>query len=342
MRGARFLGDRKLEVTDFPDVEPGPNEVLIRTRASGMCGSDLHTYRAPAADVNTENRPGHEPCGEVAALGPGVTKARIGDRAMIHHYVGCGNCRFCREGYQQLCSNKGPWTKYYGGSAHGGHGEYMVCHESTLVPMPDAIDYDVGSMIACGTSTAWLALEKLQVSGRDIVAIFGQGPVGVAGTMLAAEMGARVIAVDLSDERLELAKKAGAWETINASNVDSVEAIRDLTHGEGADASLEAVGAGPTRQQAAQACRVFGRTALVGERGEATYDATPDIIHRHLTLYGSWTVSKFGMEDCANFIADHNIPMASLIERRVNIEDTVEAYEYFDKQTSGKMVITFG
>ena len=106
--------------------------------------------------------------------------------------------------------------------------------------MPDAIQYDVGSMIACGTSTAWLALKKLQVSGRDIVAIFGQGPVGVAGTMLAAEMGARVIAVDLSDERLELAKKAGAWETVNATDVDSVEAIRELTHGEGADASLEA------------------------------------------------------------------------------------------------------
>ena len=231
MRGARFLGDRKAEVTDFPDVEPGPHEVLIKVRASGMCGSDLHTYRSSISEVNTENRPGHEPCGEVAALGPGVTSARIGDRAMIHHYLGCGSCRFCREGYHQLCSNPGPYTKYYGGSAHGGHGEHMVVHESTLVPMPDTIDYEVGSMIACGTSTAWLALEKLQISSRDVLAIFGQGPVGVAGTMLAAEMGARVIAVDLSDQRLKLAKEAGAWETVNASNVDSVEAIRELTHG---------------------------------------------------------------------------------------------------------------
>ena len=104
MRGARFLGDRKAEVTDFPDVEPGSQEVLIKVRASGMCGSDLHTYRASSSEVNTDHRPGHEPCGEVVALGPGVTSARIGDRAMIHHYLGCGTCRFCREGYHQLCS----------------------------------------------------------------------------------------------------------------------------------------------------------------------------------------------------------------------------------------------
>ena len=147
--------------------------------------------------------------------------------------------------------------------------------------------------------------------------------------------------VDLWEGGWGLAKKAGAWGARKASNGDSVEAIRDLTQGEGAHATLEAVGAGPTRQQAAQSCRVFGRTALVGERGEASYDATPDIIHRHLTLYGSWTVSKFGMEDCANFIANHNIPMATLIERRVNIEEAAAAYEYFDKQTSGKMVNTF-
>ena len=222
MRGARFLGDRRSEVTNFPDVKPGPNEVLIKVRAAGMCGSELHTYRSPASEVNRENRPGHEPCGEVAELGPGVRSAGVGDRAMIHHYLGCGACRFCREGYHHLCSNPGPYTKYYGGSAHGGHGEYMVVHESTLVPMPDAIDYDVGSMIACGTSTAWLALEKLQVSGRDVLAIFGQGPVGVAGTMLAAEMGARVIAVDLSDQRLTLAKEAGAWKTVNASSEPTV------------------------------------------------------------------------------------------------------------------------
>lgn len=342
MRGALFLGDRKLEIRDFPEEEPGPGEVLLKMRASGMCGSDLHKYRSPASEIaSPNNRPGHEPCGEVAAVGPGVTRLRVGDRVINHHYLGCGHCRFCRQGYSQLCLNPGPNTRYYGGTAHGGHGDYMVCHERTCVPLPDELSFEAGAMVACGTSTAWLALDKLEVSGRDVLAIFGQGPVGLAATMLGAEMGARVIAIDLSDERLALAREAGAWETVNASDGGAVDRVRELTHGDGADATLEAVGAGPTRQQAAQAARVFGRCALVGERGQAVYDATPDIIHRHLTLYGSWTVSTFGMEETARFIVDRDVPIDSLITNRVGINDAVEAYDFFDKQTSGKMVITW-
>ncbi|MFW6174263.1 MAG: zinc-dependent alcohol dehydrogenase family protein [Chloroflexota bacterium] len=340
MRGALFLGDRQAEVRDFPAEEPGPNEVLLKIRASGMCGSDLHKYRAPASEIPAvNNRPGHEPCGEVVATGPGVSLVQVGDRVINHHYLGCGHCRYCRQGYSQLCLNPGPHTKYYGGTAHGGHGEYMVCHERTCVPLPDELSFEVGAMLACGSTTAWLALNKLDVSGRDVLAIFGQGPVGVAATMLGTEMGARVIGIDLSDERLDLANKSGAWKTINNSDGSAVEQIRELTHGEGADATLEAAGATQTRQMAAQSARVFGRTALVGERGRAEFDATPDIIHRHLTIYGSWTVSTFGMEEAARWVADRGIPLASLITDRVGIEEAPDAYTRFDKQTSGKMVI---
>lgn len=342
MKGVVFRGDRVAEVRDFPDEEPGPDHVLLRMRASGICGSDLHNYRAPASEIRfPDNRVGHEPCGEVVAVGPGVTRVRVGDRVMNHHYLGCGRCKYCRMGYQQLCSDPAFKRGYYGGSLHGGHGDYMVCHERTCVPLPDELTYEVGAMLACGSSTAYLALLKLAVSGRDVLAIFGQGPVGVAATMLGAAMGARVIAVDLSEARLKLARQAGAWKTVNPNDGDSVEQIRSLTGGEGADATIEAVGLPITRKQSATAAKVFGRSALVGERGQAVYDATPDIIHRHLTIYGSWTVSMLGMEEAAQFVVDRHVPLHELISDRIAIGHAVDAYRRFDRQDTGKMVIVW-
>lgn len=342
MKGAVVLGDRTVEVREFPEEEPGAGEVLLKMRASGMCGSDLHRYRAPAEKVaNKDRRFGHEPCGEVVALGEGVTTVSVGNRVIVHHYLGCGKCKYCRLGYSQLCTNRGPENLYYGGNAHGGHGDYIVCHQRTCVPLPDELSYEVGAMIACGSSTAYLALTKMDVSGRDVLAVFGQGPVGVAATMMGAAMGAQVIAIDLSDKRLDLAKEAGAWETINARESDAVEEIRSLTGGEGADATLEAVGATQTRRQAAISAKVFGKTVLVGEGGQAIYDASPDIIHRHLTIYGSWTVSTSGMDETAKFVVDRRVPLERLITDRVAITETADAYRRFDKQESGKMVITW-
>ncbi|MBI4306085.1 MAG: zinc-binding dehydrogenase [Chloroflexi bacterium] len=343
MKGLVFLGDRRAEVRDFPEETPGQGEVLLRMRASGMCGSDLHKYRGPAAETSfPDNRIGHEPCGEVVALGPGVTRVRVGARVMQHHYLGCGRCRYCQMGYQQLCSDTKFKKGYYGGSLHGGHGDYMVCNERTCVALSDELSFDVGAMLACGSSTAYLALTKLQVSGRDTVAVFGQGPVGLAATMLGMAMGARIIAVDPSEKRLALARTAGAWKAVNPNDGDSVEQIKSLTRGEGADATIEAVGIPLTRKQAATSARIFGRCALVGERGQAVYEATPDIIHRHLTIYGSWTVSTFGMEEVARFVVDRGVPLQDLITERVQIKDGVEAYRRFDKQDTGKMVIVWG
>ena len=344
IKGLVFLGDRRAEVREFPEERPGPGEVRLKMRASGMCGSDLNRYRADASQLrSTSMRVGHEPCGEVVELGEGVSSPKVGDRVMVHHYLGCGACRYCQQGYNQLCLDPGPKNiSYYGGGdLHGGHGDFLVCAARVCVPLPDELSYEVGAMLACGSSTAYLALTKLNVSGRDVLAIFGQGPVGLAATALGSAMGARVIAVDLSPYRLSLAKQFGAWETVNAEKVDAVDQIKSLTRGEGADATLEAAGSPVTRQQVATAAKVFGRAALVGERGQATYDVSSDIIHRHLTIYGSWTVSMPGMEEAARFVIDRDVPLESQITERVAIENAVDAYERFDKQDTGKMVITW-
>jgi threonine dehydrogenase-like Zn-dependent dehydrogenase len=340
MKGLRFLGESKSEVASFPDVSPGPGEVLLEMKASGLCGSDLRRYRGPAEEANLDVCPGHEPCGTVVELGPGVTQVQVGDRIMQHHYDGCRKCNYCRTGWQQLC----PVTEmrgYYGGTRHGGHAEFITAHESTCVKMPEEVSYEEGAYLACGASTAFHALKKLDVSGRDVLAVFGQGPVGLAATMFGSVMGARVIAVDVNRERLEMARQAGAWELVDNSSGDAAAQIRALTHGEGADATLEAAGLPVTRVAAAESARVFGRACLVGEGGEVTYEPTPHIIHRHLTLIGSWTFSTFGLAETAQFVADRKVPLDSLITRSVSLSEAPEAYTSFSGGTPGKFVISY-
>lgn len=205
MKGVAFLGERKLELREFQDPTPGSGEVVLQMKASGMCGTDLGQYRAAKGVFNSELIGGHEPCGVVAEVGPGVPEAlaRPGMRAMVHHYKGCGVCNHCRSGWSQLCRGD---MKVHGRTDHGSHAEYMKVPASTLVPLPDELSFEVGAAISCGTGTAWGALERIALSGRDTIAIFGQGPVGLSATQFAKAMGARVIALDISDERLGLAR----------------------------------------------------------------------------------------------------------------------------------------
>src|SRR5204862_3830840 len=218
MRGAVFLGNRKLEIRSFPDPTPGPGEVVIQMKASGMCGSDLKFYRsAPgeaqkALGLGNLTEPligGHEPCGLVAARGAGVSEkeAPIGQRVMDHHYAGCGVCKHCRVGWSQLCREG---IVVYGATAHGGHAEYLKVPARTLVPLPDELSFIEGAAVACGTGTAYGALRRMNLAGGSTLAVFGQGPVGISATLLGAKMGARVIAIETNKERLKLARQFGA------------------------------------------------------------------------------------------------------------------------------------
>jgi len=347
MKGVVFLGDRRLSLQDFEDPAPGPGEVVLEIKASGMCGTDLKYYRAPAGagaaaiGLRATDGPviaGHEPCGVVVAVGAGVPakQARIGMRVMQHHYLGCGACSHCWSGWSQLCVDG---ALVYGATAHGAHAQYMKCPARTLVPLPDELSFEAGAAIACGTGTAWGALRRLEIQGDQTIAIFGQGPVGLSATQLAANMGARVIALDISEERLQRAKEMGAAVLINASGVESpVAAIRDVTHGVGADLALEASGAAIARRQAVQCVRTWGKVCLVGEGGEITLDVSNEMLRKQVTVLGSWTFSMSWQADCARFVAERKVEVDDLFTNRWSLEQADEAYKLWDLQTSGKGV----
>ena len=178
----------------------------------------------------------------------------------------------------------------------------------------------------------------MAISGRDTVAVFGQGPVGASGTLSAKAMGDQVIAVDIVPERLTLARELGADHVINSSEVDPVEAIRELTGGLGATASQETSGNPTARQQVLECLRPFGRCCYVGVGGPAEIDFNRDVIFKVATIFGSWTFSKSELIEIERFFVDTKAPLNKLITNRYPLDQAVQAFKDFDSATTGKCV----
>ena len=346
MKGVSFAGDRKIEFIDVADPAPGPGEVVLEIKASGMCGSDLKFYRAPAgvgvarlgvAGAAGPVIAGHEPCGVVVAVGTGVPRrlARVGLRAMVHHYTGCGGCSHCRTGWAQLCQER---ITVYGVSGHGAHAPFMKVPASTLVQLPEALSFETGAAISCGTGTAYQALRRMNLSGNDLIAIFGQGPVGLSATQLAKAMGAEVVALDISPSRLSRAREFGADHLIDPSKEDSVARIREITDGLGADMTLDTSGVPSARLAAVQSAKIWGIACYVGEDSTVTLNVSPDLLRRQMTVIGSWTFSTVGQAECAKFVAARNIAVDALFTDKWKLDDAEKAYKLFDAQSGGKGV----
>ena len=339
MKALYFTGDSIVDLVETDKPSPGKGEVVLQMKASGVCGSDLKNLRLskaekPAfADLKV---PGHEPVGIVSELGEGVTNVSVGDRVMMHHYTGCLQCSMCLIGYTQMCMVH---HEVYGSTAHGGHQEFMLVPAYTCIPMPDELDFAAAAACSCGTGTAFHAVKRIEPTGLDTVAIFGQGPVGLSATMFAAQMGARVIAVDISPYRLRLAEKLGADEVIDSSNVNVEEAIREITRGQGADSTLDATGIPEVRIQAVESAKYWGKVCFVGEGNTTTFDVSSQIIHKQLTILGSWTFSQAGLDEVAKFVVERNSPMDKLITHKYDLDGAQQAYEKFVSGETGKVIL---
>ncbi len=343
MRGVVFTGNSRLELAQFPDPEPGPGEVVVAMKASGMCGSDLKFYRPPPGAAfaalglkdGGQIIAGHEPAGVVAALGKDVQSFRVGDRVMVYHYQGCSYCSSCRTGYVQMCENG---ATVFGVSGHGGHADYMKVPAATLIHLPDELSFATGAAISCGTGTAYAALLRIAVGARDTIAVIGLGPVGQAAVQLASAMGARVIAVDVAADRVARASLFGADAAVDASTHDAVEEIRKWSGGRGVTRAIDTSGTAAGRLTAVRACAPWGQVVLVGEGGEMTLEVSRDILRKQLTIVGSYTFSNAGQADCTRFIADHGVDVDLLFTDRWALDQAEEAYQAFDKQAGGKGV----
>lgn len=350
MRGVVFVGDQRVEVLDFPDPTPGPRDVVLRIDASGVCGSDLHTFKRAAVpgayqSVNpAETRAiigGHEPVGTVVDRGAevGDDVAPIGMRAICFHYSGCGTCRYCQMQRPQLCST----MLGYGGNAHGGHAEYMVVPAETLVALPDSLSASVGACLACGTGTAYGALTRLPALEGQTLLVVGLGPVGISAVIYATALGARVLVSDIDAGRRESALGYGAEVALDPMAGDVVAAVRDLTGGYGVDAAVETSGSTPGRLSALSATRLEGSAVFVGLGGgdlQLAFDR--DVVLAPRAVIGSRTFSKPELAEATALADELNLPLQSMVTAEYPIEQAQQAYDEFAAGGVGKFVLVGG
>ncbi|CAA9237847.1 MAG: hypothetical protein AVDCRST_MAG77-1349 [uncultured Chloroflexi bacterium] len=272
MKAALFYGGPDIRVEQLDTPKPGPGEVLVRVRAAGICGSDLHGYRGARPAQLDQSLPrerrqnGHELAGEIAAVGAGVAGLVVGQRVGIEpeHLISCGACLECRRGETHLCPTRG----LRHGERHSSHdfSEYDVCLASQINQLPDNVSYDAAPILDC-YACAVHAARRAPVPPYATAVVIGTGAIGMNGGQVARATGAqRVVMVATRPGPLAVAREAGALDDgVAASEGDPVQAVLDLTGGNGAEVVYETVGGdAPTLQQAIRMARTGGTVCVLG------------------------------------------------------------------------------
>jgi 2-desacetyl-2-hydroxyethyl bacteriochlorophyllide A dehydrogenase len=332
MRAAYLPGGSRVDLRDVPVPVPGPRQVLVRVRASTICGSDLRAiYRkhlGHGAEAYQGVVAGHEPCGEVAEVGADVTTVRPGDRVVVYHIAGCGLCADCRKGYDISCVS--PRRQAYGWQRDGGHAEYLLAEERSCIALPEPLTFADGASVACSGGTAYEALCRLAVSGRDSLLVTGLGPVGLAAGLLARRLGATpVYGVDPAAERRALALATGAVDVA----LDAGENVPRVS------VALDCSGSPQGRATAVRAMESWGRVAMVGEGGRLDLDVSNDLIHRNVTLLGSWVTSTWRTAELLERLVAWDLHLDVLVTHRFPLADVAEAYAVADSGVAGKVCV---
>jgi len=336
MKGVLLPGDRRVLVEKFADPSPGVGDVVVRVKASAICRSDLSLYYGQAV-VGGERAgkviTGHEPAGVVEAVGAGVAHLRPGDRVAIHLAIGCGFCRYCRAGNYHMC----PRWECIGFTVHGGNAEFLRVPERNCMRIPDNLSFPAAAVSTDAFGTLFSAARKLGLDASSTVAIFGLGPMGSAGVLAASALGARVIGVDPLPARRQFAAKLGAEHVLDVG-ADAMEAIRELTAGEGADAAIDCSGNNAAQNAALDATRRFGKVAFIGESRETTIHPSEQLLRKQLTLIGSWYFSIAEYDAILRCVIERRVPLEKLITHSFALDDAPLAFRMFDARETEKAV----
>ncbi|MGH3949553.1 MAG: zinc-binding dehydrogenase [Pseudonocardiaceae bacterium] len=335
-------GDRAVQVVDRDTPRPGPGEVLVRTRASAICRSDMSLYVGdPIVGGEQAGQglvvPGHEPAGEIVELGPGVAGYEAGARVAAYLAIGCGHCEYCLGGYLMLC----PQWKCVGFDVDGGDADYFVLPVRNCLPVPDELSFVAAALMTDMVGTQYHTQKVLRVRSGQTLAVFGLGPMGAAAVMIGKALGADVIAVDLIDARRELAASIGAGHTINSAADDPVKIIRELTHGRGADAAIDCSGAPAAQNAALDVARKQGAVAFVGESRATEIHPSDQIIRKLLTVIGGWYFPLWEWDEITRFVIRHQLPIEKLVTHRFPLNQAPEAFRAFDQRETEKAIFTW-
>ncbi len=288
------------QIVTLPDPLPAAHGVVIKVEATGVCRSDWHGWMGHDPDIELPHVPGHELAGAVEAVGKDVQRWKVGDRVTVPFVGGCGSCPECHAGQQQVCHNQ-----FQPGFTHwGSFAEFVAIHQAdlNLVALPETMDFVTAASLGCRFATSFRAVvDQGRVSAGQWVCVHGCGGVGLSAIMIASALGANVVAVDISEDKLALARELGATATVNAGMVaDVAEAVFDITNG-GAHLSLDALGHPETCFNSIQNLRRRGRHVQIGLM--LAEHSTPQIpmarvIAHELEVLGSHGMQRIAMTQC--------------------------------------------
>jgi len=339
VRAAVFHGaNQPVTIQDIPTPEPVAGELLVRVAGCGVCHTDLHyvdhgtpTFKPPPLVL------GHEVAGTVAEVGADVTEFEVGDPVLLAAVMSCGRCEACRIGRENLCEN----GIMLGNHADGGYAEYVVAPARDVFHLPPEIPVVEGSIIADAITTPYHAVvNRGQVTPGDWVVVVGCGGVGLNVVQMAAAVGAQVVAVDLSERKLEWAAKLGAVAVVNASGNDRVDKeVRHLTGG-GAHVAFEVVGRANTQEAALSSLRTGGRLVLVGYSPEKMSLNAGRVMFRELEVMGSLGCRPVDYPRVIELVRQGRIRLEPLVTHRFALDDIGEAFETLRAGEAIRAVVT--
>ena len=331
------------QLTTVPDPTPDNSGVVIQVMATGVCRSDWHGWVGHDPDIHLPHVPGHEFSGVVTAVGKQVGKWKIGDRVTVPFVAGCGHCPECHSGHHQVCDHQ-----FQPGFTHwGSFAEYVSIHQAdiNLVALPESLDFTTAASLGCRFVTSFRAVvDQGKTSAGQWVAVHGCGGVGLSAIMIANAIGANVIAIDIADDKLELARKLGAVATVNASKVpDVVEAVMDISRG-GTHVSLDALGHPATCFNSISNLRKRGKHVQVGLMlGEHSTPAIPmsKVIAHELEILGSHGMQAHRYDAMFAMMAAGKLAPEQLIGRTISLEQSIEVLMNMDRfEVAGVTVVT--
>jgi D-arabinose 1-dehydrogenase-like Zn-dependent alcohol dehydrogenase len=347
MRAAVFEAVRKpLVVRDMPDPQCPPNGAIVRVEANGICRTDWHLWTGDWTWVGvalpTPWVMGHEFCGVIEEVGPDVTQWKKGDRVLVPFSQGEGTCEWCRTGHHNICDTPlVPGVAYWGGYGRLVGVPYA---DVNLVRLPESVVFTDAASMGCRYMTSFHAVvDRAQVRAGEWVAVHGCGGVGLSAVQIASALGANVIAVDVSDEKLAAAKGEGAVHVINAAKDEPVGAIMGLTGG-GAHVSIDALGVAATCRNSVMCTRKRGRHIQIGltssdEKGEIALPIDI-IVLKEVQLLGSMGMQAPRFPSMLRMVESGKLKPGKLVHRTIGLEDVSGVVESMDKYgTLGVTVI---
>ncbi len=339
MKAAFFDGDSSMMLADLQTPEPGAGDVIIRVRATGICGSDLLMN---ADKTEPDAIPfGHEVAGEIAAIGAGIDASLLGRRVAIETIgqgLACAACWYCRQGQFRQCLNKVP-------NEGGGFAQYMKRRAIGCYPLPDTLSWEAGALVE-PLAVSVHGVRRGQMQGGETVAVLGSGNIGLTAIAAARALGAgKVLATARHEQQAVMAKRLGADEVLPPDGPQLQEALEATTDGRGADVTIETVGgrSGATLEQAIEVTRMQGRIVILGGfRRPITTDWLSPLLKEQSIIFSSCYSIMHGQHDyevAIDMLASGRVPLEQIVTHKFPLEEIAQGFDTAYDKTTGSIKV---